>query len=294
VWIARCWCRVFSGGEGSGGAWGGPQFFNAAPAAAAPQRPRWPTQAHLFPSTSTHFGSPPPHSQLPGHASSPRSPFFPSSSQAWSKCVDDHRTAGEDFAAACHPATAALQACMGEHSEYYRDFLADADALAADAALATGAGVGGEGEEEGAADGGGDDDDVAVLADPAAPASAAAAAAAEAGVAAASSLDPPPSPATAAAAAAAALVDAAVADASSSPAISLATPPGDARFPATNQARRCFTAYSEHAKCVSAGGGEGAEERCGGLARAYRSLCPSEWVEKWADQRAAGTWAGKY
>ena len=273
---------------------GGAPSFSMQP----PQRPRRSGRAGQ--PRGTFFPPPPPilallpHSQLPGHASSPRSPFFPSSSQAWSKCVDDHRTAGEDFAAACHPATAALQACMGEHSEYYRDFLADADALAADAALATGAGVGGEGEEEGAADGGGDDDDVAVLADPAAPASAAATAAAEASVAAASSLDPPPSPATAAAAAAAALADAAVADASSSPAIYLATPPGDARFPATNQARRCFTAYSEHAKCVSAGGGEGAEERCGGLARAYRSLCPSEWVEKWADQRAAGTWAGKY
>jgi cytochrome c oxidase subunit 6b len=229
--------------------------------------------------------------------------------QAWSKCVDDHRTAGDDFAAACHPATAALQACMAAHAGYYREFLADADALAADAALAAG-------QEEGAGAAPADaaappsEEAGAEAAAPApaareavaAPATAAAAAAAAAGLAAADTIEPP-TPAGAAGAAADALTDAAVATAASpaAGAPALSTPPADPRFPGTNQARHCYTAYNMFWKCVreaegagGGGGGADAEAACADYAKTYRSLCPSDWVERWNEQRADGRWPGKY
>ena len=28
--------------------------------------------------------------------------------------------------------------------------------------------------------------------------------------------------------------------------------------------------------------------------RAYRSLCPGEWLERWNEQREEGTWPGRY
>jgi len=28
--------------------------------------------------------------------------------------------------------------------------------------------------------------------------------------------------------------------------------------------------------------------------RAYKDLCPGDWVEKWDEQRDEGTWPGKY
>ena len=39
--------------------------------------------------------------------------------------------------------------------------------------------------------------------------------------------------------------------------------------------------------------GEDAEE-CEKYAKYYRSLCPTEWVEKWNEEREAGTWPGRY
>jgi hypothetical protein len=39
--------------------------------------------------------------------------------------------------------------------------------------------------------------------------------------------------------------------------------------------------------------GEDAEE-CEKFAKYYRSLCPTEWVEKWNEEREAGTWPGRY
>ena len=30
------------------------------------------------------------------------------------------------------------------------------------------------------------------------------------------------------------------------------------------------------------------------MARAYRSICPTEWVEKWNEARENGAWWGKY
>ena len=39
--------------------------------------------------------------------------------------------------------------------------------------------------------------------------------------------------------------------------------------------------------------GEDAEE-CEKYAKYYRSLCPTEWVEKWNEERENGTWPGRY
>jgi len=52
--------------------------------------------------------------------------------------------------------------------------------------------------------------------------------------------------------------------------------PYDPRFPATNQARNCYTRYNEYYKCI-ADKDEDAPD-CKFYQKAYRSICPSEWV----------------
>ncbi len=74
------------------------------------------------------------------------------------------------------------------------------------------------------------------------------------------------------------------------PEIKLETAPADFRFPTTNQSRHCFTRYVEYHRCIAAKG-EGAPE-CDKFAKYYRSLCPSEWVERWNEQRENGTFPG--
>ncbi|XP_066395312.1 cytochrome c oxidase subunit 6b-1-like [Miscanthus floridulus] len=74
------------------------------------------------------------------------------------------------------------------------------------------------------------------------------------------------------------------------PEIKIETAPADFRFPTTNQTRHCFTRYTEYHRCVAAKG-EGAPE-CEKFAKYYRSLCPSEWIERWNEQRENGTFPG--
>ncbi|XP_010534086.1 PREDICTED: cytochrome c oxidase subunit 6b-1-like isoform X2 [Tarenaya hassleriana] len=74
------------------------------------------------------------------------------------------------------------------------------------------------------------------------------------------------------------------------PGIKLETAPADFRFPTTNQTRHCFTRYIEYHRCVEAKG-EDAQE-CDKFAKYYRSLCPSEWIERWNEQRENGTFPG--
>ncbi|KAJ4966966.1 hypothetical protein NE237_018815 [Protea cynaroides] len=74
------------------------------------------------------------------------------------------------------------------------------------------------------------------------------------------------------------------------PEIKIETAPADIRFPTTNQTRHCFTRYVEYHRCVAAKG-EGAQE-CEKFAKYYRSLCPSEWIERWNEQRENGTFPG--
>ena len=70
------------------------------------------------------------------------------------------------------------------------------------------------------------------------------------------------------------------------------TAPIDPRFPATNQARHCFVKYNEAHKCNAEKGED--DETCQRLSKAYRSICPVEWLEKWNEARDAGEWWGKY
>lgn len=60
----------------------------------------------------------------------------------------------------------------------------------------------------------------------------------------------------------------------------------------TNQARHCYTRYNEFHKCVKEKGEDSTD--CTFYAKAYRSLCPAEWIEKWNEEREAGTFPGKY
>ena len=49
---------------------------------------------------------------------------------------------------------------------------------------------------------------------------------------------------------------------------------------------------AEYYKCIGEKGEEA--EVCAKYAKAFRSLCPTDWVNKFEEQREAGTWPGKY
>ncbi|KAL0048000.1 hypothetical protein WJX82_005346 [Trebouxia sp. C0006] len=68
--------------------------------------------------------------------------------------------------------------------------------------------------------------------------------------------------------------------------------PYDHRFPSFNQARHCFTKYNEFYKCTAEKGDDSSD--CKFHQKAYRSICPSEWLEKWNEQQESGTWPGRY
>jgi cytochrome c oxidase subunit 6b len=70
------------------------------------------------------------------------------------------------------------------------------------------------------------------------------------------------------------------------------TAPFDPRFPSINQAKTCFTRYNEYHKCAKEKGEDNAQ--CQQYAKYYRSICPTEWVDKWNEQRENGNWAGRY
>lgn len=64
------------------------------------------------------------------------------------------------------------------------------------------------------------------------------------------------------------------------PEIKVETTPNDRRFVTTNQARHCYTRYQEYHRCAAEKGEDSPD--CSFFQRAYRSICPSEWVEKYA------------
>eukprot|EP00230_Micromonas_polaris_P003091 CAMPEP_0119210216 /NCGR_PEP_ID=MMETSP1327-20130426/2088_1 /TAXON_ID=38833 /ORGANISM="Micromonas pusilla, Strain RCC2306" /LENGTH=112 /DNA_ID=CAMNT_0007207205 /DNA_START=26 /DNA_END=364 /DNA_ORIENTATION=- len=74
--------------------------------------------------------------------------------------------------------------------------------------------------------------------------------------------------------------------------IKIETAPFDPRFPQTNQAKHCYTRYNEFHKCKAQNGED--DEECEKYARYYRSMCPTDWVNKWNEEREAGTWPGRY
>jgi cytochrome c oxidase subunit 6b len=76
------------------------------------------------------------------------------------------------------------------------------------------------------------------------------------------------------------------------PEIVVKSTPYDPRFPTTNQARNCYTRYNEFYRCKEQKSED--DDECKFYQRAYRSICPGEWLDKWNEQRENGTWAGKY
>ncbi|KAJ4846832.1 Cytochrome c oxidase subunit 6B1 [Turnera subulata] len=64
----------------------------------------------------------------------------------------------------------------------------------------------------------------------------------------------------------------------------------DIRFPTTNQTRNCYTRYLEYHWCIKEKGSDAPE--CEKFAKYYRSLCPTEWVTKWNEQRGVGVFPG--
>merc|ERR1712216_521815 len=81
-------------------------------------------------------------------------------------------------------------------------------------------------------------------------------------------------------------------EAEAEPVQEIETAPFDPRFPQTNQAKHCYTRYNEFHKCKAQKGED--DEECEKYAKYYRSLCPTDWVTKWNEEREAGTWPGRY
>ncbi|CDS11818.1 hypothetical protein LRAMOSA11462 [Lichtheimia ramosa] len=81
--------------------------------------------------------------------------------------------------------------------------------------------------------------------------------------------------------------------------LKLRTAAFDARFPNTNQTKQfhlrvtrlcyisCWQNYVDYYKCVNARGED--FEPCKQFYRAFHSLCPNEWIEKWDTEREEGT-----
>ncbi|XWS62082.1 hypothetical protein CRYUN_Cryun07bG0180600 [Craigia yunnanensis] len=53
------------------------------------------------------------------------------------------------------------------------------------------------------------------------------------------------------------------------------------------QTRHCYESYVEYHKCIKEKGSTAPQ--CDKFARHYRSLCPDEWIERWDEARAVGT-----
>lgn len=62
-------------------------------------------------------------------------------------------------------------------------------------------------------------------------------------------------------------------------------PPYDPRFPNTNQTKNCQINYLDYYRCLKVKD----ESYCEWYKNAYEHLCPRDWIEKWDEQREAGT-----
>ncbi|KAK0087977.1 hypothetical protein PV325_013526 [Microctonus aethiopoides] len=69
------------------------------------------------------------------------------------------------------------------------------------------------------------------------------------------------------------------------------THPFDPRYPNTNQTKNCWQNYVDFQRCSKVRGED--YEACQYFKKAYRILCPNEWIEKFDDQIAAGTFPMK-
>ncbi|KAK9764167.1 Cytochrome c oxidase subunit 6B [Basidiobolus ranarum] len=71
------------------------------------------------------------------------------------------------------------------------------------------------------------------------------------------------------------------------PNINLKTVSFDARFPNQNQTKHCWQNYVDYYKCITARGENFSP--CKQFYRSFRSLCPDDWIDRWDQQREAGT-----
>lgn len=62
------------------------------------------------------------------------------------------------------------------------------------------------------------------------------------------------------------------------PHIEIGTAPYDRRFVTTNQARHCYTRYQEFHRCAGEKGED--DKDCSFFRKAYRAICPGDWVDK--------------
>lgn len=69
------------------------------------------------------------------------------------------------------------------------------------------------------------------------------------------------------------------------------TVPFDPRFPNTNQTRHCYQSYIDFHRCQKIRGEK--YEPCQYFKKAFHSLCPNAWIERWDDQMSAGSFAGR-
>ena len=67
------------------------------------------------------------------------------------------------------------------------------------------------------------------------------------------------------------------------------TAPRDERFPSQNQALHCWNLYTEWLLCEQQTGGA---KKCAVTRQHADSMCPSEWTEKWDEQREDGSFSG--
>lgn len=67
----------------------------------------------------------------------------------------------------------------------------------------------------------------------------------------------------------------------------LKTIPYDPRFPNQNQTRNCFQNYLDFYRCINIRGED--YEPCQYFKKSFTTICPSDWVGKWDEQREAGT-----
>ena len=72
------------------------------------------------------------------------------------------------------------------------------------------------------------------------------------------------------------------------------TAPFDPRFPQTNQARHCLQEYLDFHRCEKVLGEKGKDVLpCQWFYKNYKSLCPSDWVDKWDTLREDGAFPAK-
>ncbi|XP_055912040.1 uncharacterized protein LOC129946044 [Eupeodes corollae] len=73
--------------------------------------------------------------------------------------------------------------------------------------------------------------------------------------------------------------------------IKLETVQKDPRYKSQNQTRYCYESYVDYYRCQKEHADD--KDQCNSFKKAFTVMCPNDWISKWDDQRAAGTFAGR-